>query len=80
MSRWKPKEPIFVVVRVDLPLRGIDAQSLRIHITLVASMPDRTEAEAEASRLSVLNADKGCVYFCTPTRYFPEGRGVEVKY
>ena len=65
------KTEAHAVVRYDVDLADIaDA------ISVVAVVPTREEAEAEVERLTTVNADKRCRYFWTPTRYYPEGRGV----
>ncbi len=74
------KVPLYVVVRVDRPVEDLDPDVLRAEITLVEAFPDQAEAVREVERLSELNASKGCVYFWTATRFYPEGRNVEVKY
>jgi hypothetical protein len=48
-------------------------------VTVVAVVPTKDEAEREVARLQRLNADKGCTYFCTPTRYYPDGRRGEAS-
>jgi len=75
-----PKIPIWVVVRVDGLIDRHDPQTLRNRITVVEAFPTVDEAEAEVTRLNEVNADKGCVYFWAPTRFFPEGRHVERGY
>ena len=74
------KVPVWVVVRVDGPIDRYDEQGLRNRITLVEAFPTFDEAEGEVNRLNELNADKGCVYFWTSTRFFPEGRHVQRGY
>ena len=44
------------------------------HITVKEVLPTFVEAESEAQRLNELNQDKHCVYFATPSRFFPNGR------
>ena len=41
---------------------------------LVEAVPTFEEAEAEAQRLTAINADKRCVYFVQSVRHFPDGR------
>ena len=65
---------VFVVVRVDLPMAGQDAASLNMSMKLVEAVPTLEEAEAEAQRLTAINADKRCVYFVQSVRHFPDGR------
>jgi hypothetical protein len=41
------------------------------------SFQTKEEAEREVERLQEINRHAGCRYFWTPTRYYPEGRGVQ---
>lgn len=72
-------QPLFVVVRVDLPLIGEDAHSLNMSINLVEAVPTKAEADAEAQRLNEVNDGKGFVYFAQYVRHFPDGRGVNAR-
>ena len=72
-------QPLFVVVRVDLPLLGEDAHSLNMSINLVEAVPTKAEADAEAQRLNEVNDGKGFVYFAQYVRHFPDGRGVNAE-
>jgi hypothetical protein len=45
-----------------------------MHITVKEVLPTWEEAEQEARRLNAINADKGCIYFGSVARYFPDGR------
>jgi hypothetical protein len=73
----KGAEPLFAVVRLDRPYDG-DPDRLfdnpSSYVVVKEVLPTSDEAEREAERLNALNADKGAVYFATPTRFFPNGR------
>lgn len=45
-------------------------------VTVVAVVPTKDEALREAERLNRLAAAKRSIYFWTPAKYYPEGRGV----
>ena len=69
MSRThKEREQVWAVVRFD---EGVDDPSLAFTVKEVVR--DQALAEAEAARLNQVNSDKGCRYWATPTRLFPEG-------
>ena len=80
VSRKSRKVPLHVVVRVDRPVAELDPDELRNAITLVEAFPDAAEASSEVERLSRVNAGKRCVYFSTSTRFYPEGRAVQVEH
>lgn len=73
----KSAEALFAVLRLDRPFDG-DLRRVfdepRNHITVKEVLPTLEEAEQEVKRLNMLNADKGCVYFASLARYFPDGR------
>jgi hypothetical protein len=54
---------VYPIVRIDTPLDQTDPTQ---KITVVKVLTWQSDAEAEVSRLSQVNADKGCIYFyCT---------------
>jgi hypothetical protein len=59
---------------MEIPGRVFDDPAL--HITVKEVLPTWDEAEREVERLNLLNANKGCIYFVSHVRYFPEGRPV----
>ena len=73
----KGAEPLFAVLRLDRPfdedLRRVFDEPTH-YITVKEVLPTWEEAEQEVQRLSALNAEKGCVYFASLARYFPDGR------
>jgi hypothetical protein len=73
----KEAEPLFAVLRLDRPFDG-DLQRVfddpRNHITVKEVLPTWEEAEQEVERLNALAADKGCIYFASLARHFPDGR------
>ncbi|MDQ3707848.1 MAG: hypothetical protein M3387_00800 [Actinomycetota bacterium] len=69
------KVQVHAVVRHDR-FHGQDVD-IATSITVVEVLPTKDQALAEVQRLNALNADKGCEYFWTPTRYWPEGRSTE---
>jgi hypothetical protein len=67
MGKRNPnREPAFAIVRVDefQP----ETASPEVRITVKEIVFSLTLAQQEVERLSRLKADKGCVYFWTPTR------------
>lgn len=66
-------QPLYVVVRVDLPCAGEDAAALNMSIKLVEAVPTMEEAESEAKRLGEVNAGKPFAYFAQYVRFFPDG-------
>jgi hypothetical protein len=64
----KEREQVWAVVRFD----G-DVDDPAHAFTVKEIVRDQQLAEAEAARLNALNADKGCRYWATPTRLFPDG-------
>jgi hypothetical protein len=77
MTMAKGAQPLGAVLRLDRPfdgdLRRVFDEPIN-HITVKEVLPTWEEAEQEVQRLNALNADKGCVYFASLARYFPEGR------
>src|SRR5690349_7405917 len=69
-AKYKPRESVFAVVRVELPLSETNATD---RITVKEIVSTRELAEREVERLSRLNSTKGCLYLATPTRLFPPG-------
>ena len=65
------KIQVHAVVRHDLGLADIASA-----ISVVAVVPTLDVARSDVRRLQQVNAGKGCTYFWTPTRYYPDGRGV----
>lgn len=73
----KGAQPLAVVLRLDRPFDGDLARVFdepTMHITVKEVLPTWEEAEQEVRRLNALNADKGCIYFASLARYFPDGR------
>jgi hypothetical protein len=66
--RHKPREEVFAVIRVDSASDSPENQ-----ITVKEIVRSRELAEAEVSRLTRLNASKGCLYFWQTTRLFGPG-------
>jgi len=72
----KGAEPLFAVLRLDRQfddLRRVFDEPWD-YITVKEVLPTWEEAEQEVQRLNALAAEKGCVYFSSLARYFPEGR------
>lgn len=68
--------PVYAVIRYTR-----SAEALDFRVTVKEVLPTLEEAEAEVARLNELVADDAEVtYFAQPTRFFPEGRDVEVGY
>lgn len=66
--------PVYAVVRYTA-----SAESLDFRVVVKEVVPTLEEAEVEVARLSRLVAgDEDVVYFAQPTRFFPEGRHVQV--
>ena len=54
---------VYPIVRIDTPIDQTDPTR---KITVVKVLTSQSDAEAEVSRLSQVNADKSCLYFyCT---------------
>ena len=69
MSRThKEREQVWAIVRFD---EGVDDPAHAF--TVKEIVRDQHLAESEAARLNAVNLDKGCRYWATPTRLFPEG-------
>ena len=64
----KEREQFWAVVRFD---EGVGDPTHAF--TVKEIVRDQELAESEAARLNAVNADKGCRYWATPTRLFPEG-------
>lgn len=80
--RERAKIPLFAVVRIDHPHDGVSDRVFddpSIYVTVKEVLPTFEDAEREVERLNRLNADKGCVYFASHTRYFPSGRSPAAK-
>jgi hypothetical protein len=60
------KQPGFAIVRVDT--FHSDLVSLENKVTVKEVVFAREVAEREVTRLTKLNASKGCLYFVAPTR------------
>ena len=70
----REKVLLHAVVRFDRYLLDV-AAGLTDFVTVVAVLPTRDEADREVARLTNLQSDDGCIYFWTPARYYPNGRG-----
>ena len=71
MSRThKTREQAYAIVRVDIPLSVSEVTQA---VTVKEVVSSRQLADQEVERLSLLNSDKGCLYFATPTRVFRSG-------
>jgi len=62
---------VYPIVRIDTPIDQTDPAQ---KITVVKVLTSQSDAEAEASRLNQLNADKSCLYFYCTSRLIEEGR------
>ena len=73
----KGAEPLFAVLRLDRPFDG-DLRRVfdepRNYITVKEVLPTFEEDRAGGAVLNALAANKGCIYFASLARYFPEGR------
>jgi hypothetical protein len=66
---------VHAVVRFDRYLMDV-ADRLSHVVTVVAVLPTRDEAESEVARLDAIREDDDrSLYFWTPTRFYPDGRG-----
>jgi hypothetical protein len=62
---------VYPIVRVDTP---IDQSDPTQKITVVKVLTSQSEAEAEMSRLSQVNADKSCLYFYCTSRLIAQNQ------
>jgi hypothetical protein len=54
---------VYPIARIDTPIDQTDPTQ---KVTVVKVLTSQSDAEAEVSRLSQINADKSCLYFyCT---------------
>jgi hypothetical protein len=66
--KHKKRDQVWAVVRFD---EGVaDPYSA---FTVKEVLRSEDSAEAEVKRLNQLNSEKGCRYWATPTRLFPDG-------
>ncbi len=70
-NTYKPKVPVYAVVRVDGFLNP--ETDLQARITIKEIVRERETAECEVERLNRLAADRSCVYFWQATRLYPPG-------
>jgi hypothetical protein len=62
---------VYPIVRVDTP---IDQSDPTQKITVVKVLISQSEAEAEVSRLSQVNANKSCLYFYCTSRLIAQNQ------
>lgn len=67
-----PKLGVHAIVRHDP-----GSADVTLAITVAAVVPTKEKAEREVERLQEINRHAGCRYVWTPTRYYPEGRGLQ---
>lgn len=66
---------VWAVVRYDAYMTEDD-----LKVTIKAILPTREEAEAEVVRLRQLNTAAESHYVYCSTKYYPDGRNVEIGY
>jgi len=64
---------VYPIVRIDTPIDQTDPTQ---KITVVKVLTSQSDAEAEVSRLSHVNADKSCLYFYCTSRLIEQGQRV----
>jgi len=62
---------VYPIVRIDTPIDHIDPTQ---KITVVKVLTSQSDAEAEVSRLSEVNADKSCLYFYCTSRLIEQSQ------
>jgi hypothetical protein len=62
---------VYPIVRIDTPIDQTDPAKT---ITVVKVLTSQSDAEAEVSRLSQVNADKSCLYFYCTSRMIEHGQ------
>jgi hypothetical protein len=62
---------VYPIVRIDTPIDQTDPTKA---ITVVKVLTSQSDAEAEVSRLSQVNADKSCRYFYCTSRLIDQGQ------
>jgi len=62
---------VYPIVRVETP---IDQSDPTQKITVVKVLTSQSDAEAEVSRLSQVNADKSCLYFYCTSRLIAQNQ------
>jgi hypothetical protein len=62
---------VYPIVRIDTPIDQTDPAK---KVTVVKVLTSQSEAEAEVSRLSQVNADKSCLYFYCTSRLIEQGQ------
>jgi hypothetical protein len=62
---------VYPLVRIDTPIDQTDPTQ---KITVVKVLTSQSDAEAEVSRLSHVNADKSCLYFYCTSRLIEQGQ------
>jgi hypothetical protein len=62
---------VYPIVRIDTPIDQTDPTQ---RITVVKVLTSQSDAEVEVSRLSQVNADQSCLYFCCTSRLIEQGQ------
>jgi hypothetical protein len=62
---------VYPIVRIDTPIDQTDPTQ---KITVVKVLTSQSDAEAEVSRLSQVNAHKSCLYFYCTCRLIEQGQ------
>jgi hypothetical protein len=62
---------VYPIVRIDTPIDQTDPTKT---ITVVKVLTSQSDAEAEVSRLSQVNAEKSCRYFYCTSRLVDQGQ------